>query len=86
MLTVNDQRFLTPSEAARILGISKRTVIRWCANGSSRDRRPSDPPDLQPVRGPNRRLYFREERIRFLAHKYFGGQSVSKHHLVSPTA
>jgi len=83
MLRVDDQRFLTPSEAAMILGVSKRTVIRWSANGSSKDRRPSDPPDLQPLRGPNRRIYFREERIRFIANQYFGTGTPNRSRAVS---
>jgi predicted site-specific integrase-resolvase len=83
MLIVNNRTFLTPSEAAGLLGISKRTVIRWCANGSGKDRRPSDPPDLQPVRGPNRRLYFHEEHIKSIAAKYFGEEQLNHRHVAS---
>lgn len=72
MKVINCQHFLSPTEAAEILGVTRRTIIRWCSNGSNGDRRPANPPNLYPVRGPNRRLYFHEERIRSLAAQFFG--------------
>lgn len=83
MRIVNHQHFLSPSEAAKRLGMSKRTIIRWCADGSNRDRRPTESPDLQPVRGPNGRLYFREDHIRIIAKEIFGEQPLQPDRTIS---
>ncbi len=72
MKIVNEQVFITPKEAARIMGVNPKTIHRWCSDGRTRDRRPINPPDLQPLRGPNRRIYFRRDHVQHLATKFFG--------------
>jgi hypothetical protein len=72
MKTINGERFITPTEVGRLFGVRQKTIIRWCADGSTTDVRPKGSPDLQPVRMPNRRLLFRERHIKELVMRYYG--------------
>ncbi len=77
MKIINNHVLLTPREAAQMLGVSKRTIHRWCSTGFTHDRRPADPPDLKPFRGPNGRLYFNEQHIKSVAASYFSSPKAS---------
>ena len=64
----NGQLFLTAKETAERFCVNRRTVIKWCSR-----HRPKKAPDLQPLRGPSGRLYFRKGHIDALLESFFGG-------------
>lgn len=69
MKAINGQLFLTAKETADRFGVSRRTVLNWCSENGSR---PQKAPDLQPLRGPSGRFYFRKEYIDALLASFFG--------------
>ena len=66
MKMIRGQIFLTTGEVALNFGVTARTILRW----TSSDR--GDGPQLNPVKGPNNRLYFRKDEIDKMLDHYFG--------------
>jgi hypothetical protein len=66
MKLIRGQIFLTTGEVALNFGVTTRTILRWSTSESG------DGPHLKPVKGPNKRLYFRKEEIDQLLDHYFG--------------
>ncbi len=66
MKMIRGQIFLTTGEVAFHFGVTARTVLRWVSSTQS------DGPQLNAIKGPNNRLYFRKEEIDRLLDHYFG--------------
>jgi DNA-binding transcriptional MerR regulator len=77
MKMIRGQIFLTTGEVAFNFGVTARTILRWSSSENN------DGPQLNPVKGPNKRLYFRKEEIDQLLDHYFGSavQSSRVEHL-----
>ena len=75
MKTFSGQLFLTVREVAAAFCVSRRTILSWCFTDG---RRPKKAPDLQPLRGPNDRLYFRKSHVDALLESYFGEKRASE--------
>ena len=63
---IRGQIFLTTGEVALSFGVTARTILRWTSSGGG------DGPKLNPVKGPNNRLYFRKDEIDEMLDHYFG--------------
>lgn len=70
MKIIRGQIYLTTGEAALQLGVTARTILRWSASNQSKQTR--EEPRLNPVKGPNNRLYFRQDEIDQMLDFYFG--------------
>ena len=66
MKMIRGQIFLTTGEVALNFGVTARTILRWTSSDHG------DGPQLNPVKGPNNRLYFRKEEIDEMLDHYFG--------------
>lgn len=66
MKMIRGQIFLTTGEVALNFGVTARTILRWTSSDHG------DGPRLNPVKGPNNRLYFRKDEIDKMLDHYFG--------------
>jgi hypothetical protein len=66
MKMIRGQIFLTTGEVALNFGVTARTILRWTSSDEGHG------PKLNPVKGPNNRLYFRKEEIDKMLDHYFG--------------
>lgn len=61
MVTILGVKFLTVEEAAKMLGVTKRTLYNWKNQPPSSQSK--SVPVLNPVTAPNGRKYFKEEEV-----------------------
>src|SRR4051812_20532993 len=85
MKMIRGQIFLTTGEVALNFGVTARTILRWSSSDNS------DRPHLNPVKGPNNRLYFRKQEIDQMLDHYFGASNGASDteqvpHIQTPTS
>lgn len=66
MKLIRGQVFLTTGEVALNFGVTTRTILRWSSSADGNG------PRLKPVKGPNNRLYFRQQEVDQVLDFYFG--------------
>jgi hypothetical protein len=60
MKTIGQETFLSTEEAAKVLGITSRTLLRWACDEAGR---PEHVPEIKFYIAPNGRRFFKTENI-----------------------